>query len=71
MSLPLSFYKATMGGFAAGAATAPSVAPAPTTFTSSVVSGFQANAKKEFSAVAFATDLAVRLASSALDAARF
>ena len=70
MSLPLSFYKATMGGFAAGAATAPSAAPAPT-FTSGVVSGFQANAKKEFSAVAFATDLAVRLASSALDAARF
>ena len=59
MSLPLSFYKSTFAGsFAARGAEAP-VAAAPMTATQQITSSFMAPAKKEFSAVAFAKDLAI------------
>ena len=59
MSLPLSFYKSTFAGsFAARGAEAP-VGSAPMTATQQITSSFMAPAKKEFSAVAFAKDLAI------------
>jgi solute carrier family 25 (adenine nucleotide translocator) protein 4/5/6/31 len=66
MSLPLSFYKATaMRSFAAQAHPAPAHASAPT-FTEQTTAAFMAPAKKEFSAVAFAKDLAAGGVSGAV-----
>ena len=60
MSLPLSFYKTAMAGsFAARGVESPSAATYAPTYTQQVTAQFMAPAKKEFSAQAFVTDLAI------------
>lgn len=61
MSLPLHMYKNVMAGsFAArGAETPVGMTAAAPTFTQQMTSQFMAPAKKEFSAQAFFTDLAI------------